>query len=91
MSKPHRRPWLGPLIGLLLLALALVVHAVGLRWLDGHAVLDAMLSAPSAGDMLAMLLAVCFVGLRLVLLLLGPWLIAVGLLRLGLSLVPIRE
>jgi len=91
LTERRRRPWLGPAIGLALLALAGLVHALGLRWLDGHAVLDAMLSPPTAGDLIALAFAVAFLGLRLVLLVLGPFLVGMGLVRLGISLVPARE
>ncbi len=87
----RRRPWLGPALGLALLALAAALHAVGLRWLADHAVLDAMLSPPTAGDLAALAVAAAFLGLRVLLLVLGPGLAAVGLLRLGLALIPWRE
>ena len=91
MTERRRRPWLGPAVGLGLLALAGGVHALGLRWLDGHAVLDAMLAPPTAGDLIALAFAVAFLGLRLVLLVLGPYLMLMGLVRLGMSLIPTRE
>jgi hypothetical protein len=74
-----------------LLAVAVGLHAVGLRWLDGHAILDVMLASPSTSHLLVALLAVVFMGLRLVLLVLGPGLAVVGLVRLASSLVPTRR
>ena len=91
MSEVRRRPWLGPLIGLLLLAVAGAAHGVGLRWLDGHAILDAMLAPPTTGDLIGMAFAVGYLGLRVVLLVLGPWLMVVGLVWLGLSVVVFRK
>jgi len=71
------------LTGWFVLLLAIMLHIVGLSWYDRHSVLEAALSASSASDLAALLAAAAFLGLRLGLLLLGPWLVACGLLRTG--------